>query len=298
MKNAIYYYYNLECEELIKRNEKYIILSNNSYYALLPCIFNNENINELYKLNNHLLWYGIRTYQFVTNNTNNIITNINNINYVLIKIYNNYKERINLNDIMQFCSIFPVKKGQNIRWKELWMNKIDYFEYQISQFGLKYPIVRKTIDYYIGMTETAISLLNNIKPVDLYIAHYRINSELNNIVLYNPLNYIIDTRTRDIAEYFKTLFFMKNNSINVEKYIFDFLNTINFSDDELFLFFIRLLYPSYYFDLYEKIVREEIEEENINYILNKNVEYEKLIKKIYMFLNKKISMPSIEWLKY
>ena len=42
----------------------------------------------------------------------------------------------------------------------MWIRKIDYFEYQISQFGKKYPIIRESFNYYVGLAENGISLLN------------------------------------------------------------------------------------------------------------------------------------------
>ena len=48
------------------------------------------------------------------------------------------------------------------RWQDLWIKKIDYYEYQINQFKKKYPYLYQTFSYYSGLTESAIMLANTV----------------------------------------------------------------------------------------------------------------------------------------
>ena len=75
------------------------------------------------------------------------------------------------------------------------------------------------------------------------------------------------------------------------------LNSINLNEIDYKLFFIRLLYPSFYFDIYEQIVNNEIEEEELKKIINKIPEYETLIKKTYVYIKNNNFLPDIEWIK-
>jgi len=85
---------------------------------------------------------------------------------------------------------------------------------------------------------------------------------------------IKDIKVRDIAEFFKQQFFyIENPIINVKNYL-DYMNITN---DEAILFMARLLYPSYYFDIYDaiyilfqsfhKIEKHKIHLSTLNYFL-------------------------------
>ena len=110
---------------------------------------------------------------------------------------------------------------------------------------------------------------------------------------FNPIEIVIDNRTRDIAEYIKINYI--NNNIKMEE-IFFIIDSCSFNNTESILFLSRLLYPSYYFDLYDKIIQQSINEEKINIFMEKNIDYENFIKEMYLFIRKKYSIPEIEWL--
>ena len=57
------------------------------------------------------------------------------------------------------------------------------------------------------------------------------------------------------------------------------------------------MFPSYYFDYYEEIILGEKEENSIKKILNKIELFEDFLRDIYNYLNTKIVMPEIDWLR-
>ena len=83
----------------------------------------------------------------------------------------------------------------NIDWKKLWEEKIDYYEYQMSQLSSKYILLKNSFDYYVGLSENAISLLNYIKEKDIrfYICHKRINNNEKLDNFFNPTNFVVDS---------------------------------------------------------------------------------------------------------
>ena len=289
MKNALNYYYNLNIDNIHQKNKNYYFKVNNLQYMLLECI--NEEINDIYSLNVYLT-KNYPFYKIILNKDNKVITIINEINYILLEINNNIKE-LNLNEIIKINNI-PIVNFNKLRrdnWYTLWTNKIDYFEYQINQIGKKYPIIRESFNYYIGLAETAISLIKSINNEGMYLSlsHKRINNAFD---LYNPLNLIIDVRIRDICEYFKFCFFENKN---IFKELELFLNYNKLSYNESVYFLARMLFPTYYFDLYEKIIANEVKEEEIKKIISKVDKYEKLLK--YIYLNFKNNNLYIEWLE-
>ncbi len=288
MKNALNYYYNLNVETIHQKNKNYYFKTRNSQFLLLEC--SNDDINEIYTLNIYL----IKNYPFnkiIINKDNKVLTLINEKSYILLELVTNNKD-ITLNDIISINNI-PIIKIDKLRrdnWYVLWSNKIDYFEYQISQIGKKFPIIRESINYYIGLAENAISLIKKVdNNVYLSLSHKRINNYFD---LYNPLNLIIDIRVRDICEYFKYCFF---NNKDIYEELNLFLNYNKLSDSEQICFLARMLFPTYYFDLYEKIITNEIKEEEIKKIISKVDKYEQLLKHIYF--NFKNNNLYIEWLE-
>ena len=150
--------------------------------------------------------------------------------------------------------------------------------------------------YYDGLTELAISLLNKVdfKKVNQYISHQRINKNPTIRELYNPINMIIDTRVRDIAEYFKNLFFYDSNPIDD---IMIYLYQSQLSYEEALLFLIRMIYPSYYFDFYDDIISGKKQDNQIKVITTKVNDYEYLLSQIYHRISQVYLIPEIEMLK-
>ena len=289
MKNALNYYYNLNIDNIHQKNKNYYFKVNNLQYMLLECV--NEEINDIYSLNVYLT-KNYPFYKIILNKDNKVITIINETNYILLEINNNIKE-LNLNEIIKInnISIVNLNKLRRDNWYTLWTNKIDYFEYQINQIGKKYPIIRESFNYYIGLAETAISLIKSINNEGMYLSlsHKRINNAFD---LYNPLNLIIDVRVRDICEYFKFCFF-ENKNVFKELELFLDYNKLSYNESVYFL--ARMLFPTYYFDLYEKIIVNEVKEEEIKKIISKVDKYEKLLK--YIYLNFKNNNLYIDWLE-
>ena len=58
-----------------------------------------------------------------------------------------------------------------------------------------------------------------------------------------------------------------------------------------------MLYPTYYYDLLEKIIKNETEEKEIINIISRVGEYENIIKKLYKYYKAFIKIPIIEWLE-
>jgi len=103
---------------------------------------------------------------------------------------------------------------------------------------------------------------------------------------------ILDYRVRDSAEYFKDKFFNNNDIAEELNY---FIRYIQLTYEEWVLFFARLLYPSYYFDLYEDIINGREEEEKLDNIVSKHEEYEKVLTIIYFNLRNYPSFPIIDY---
>jgi len=292
MKNTLNYYYGLEISNIHQKNNNYYFNLNNYDYIFIKV--DSTDISEIYDLSIQLNQMGVPSHIIILNKENNILTKINNDNYVLLKVQVN-KSKINLNEIINFNNInIPIKNSKKLDWFHLWTNKIDYLEYQINQIGKKYPLLTESFGYYSGLAENAIALIKTIDTSKLPIAlcHRRVLNSYTTYDLYNPLEFIIDSRIRDVCEYFKNDFF-NGDVIQISSY----LNYNNLNYEESVAFLARMMFPTYYFDMYEKIINNEIDEIKLNYILKKTNEYERLLASIYNYFKFKNNIQEIEWLK-
>ena len=289
MKNFINYYYNLSISNIRKNSENYYFEINGIEYEFILCLDDKESIRSKYFL---IINSNRYTHEIVYNINNSIYTYYNNLPYILIK--KNYKndELINLKTIIEYDALLDIKYHFN--WKQLWQNKIDYYEYQVKEIGYKYYNIKQSFSYYIGLSEIAICLLNYVNSSEIfpYISHKRITIKENYDSFLNPINIVIDSRIRDISEYIKINYINEKISIDDIKI---FLNEFTMNNSEAILFLSRLIYPTYYFDLYDLIIQDKINDSKINYYTEKNVYYETFLKNMYKLLKTKYNIPIIEW---
>lgn len=295
MKNAINYYYNLYPDNIHQTEKGYYFFINKTRYFLTKYLGDPKEIQNIYNMHLHLLNQNFYVHPIVLNAQNQIITTINNEPYILmITIY--YENKINLNDIIYFLNTMASSEKIIPNWGELWSQKNDYLEYQISMLGQNHPILRESFSYYIGMGETAIQLVNSLEKINipLVYAHKRLKITDQQYDLYNPLNITVDFAVRDIAEYLKSRFF---SGENIEPELTYYLNNAKLSMQEYLFFLARLIYPTYYFDLYEEIITGRKNDEEIKKIITKVDDFENIIKRIYHYYKTFLPVPKIDWLE-
>ena len=299
MKNALNYYYNLYPTSIHQINDSYKCYINNEEYLLTPYHNDIKLINKVYALSNYLLDNNIPCHKIIQNNNSHLLTIINNVNYTLLKVF--VKNRnVNIDDIVFFSSVYVDKKYfdelSKSDWYQMWTKKIDYLEYQVSQVGMQYPLIRESVSYYIGMAENSISLFSNVSTdnnMQLVIGHNRIKKNDGVIDFYNPLNFILDSKVRDLSEYIKEKFFFSKYTL--QEAITD-ITKFNLQSNEYILLFARLLFPSYYFDCYEEILHKNKNENELAKIIYKNESYIIFLKEIHNFLKQKTTVPDIDWI--
>ena len=301
MKNNIMYYYNLRIDNITQNNNNYYFTINNDNYCFTIYTRDIKESNEIYKLNKYMLSSNILVHEIIPNKDNYVVTIINNIPYILYKIYINKNKKLTINELTYLSNYtYQVDKilTRN-NWNILWSNKIDYFEYQINQMGKKYPILVDTFAYFTGLAENAISYVKyttletqmetSDNPV---ISHRKINNTIES--LYNPLNIILDHKSRDIAEYIKLSFLNKNTNIYQE--LDSYFSNNYYSEFGLRLLYARIIYPSFYFDMYEQIIQGLRKESDLLNIVTLLDDYELYLKEMYYYLKKYHNIPEIDWI--
>lgn len=298
MRNLISYYYQLEPIDIHQSNSYYTFEIKEDKYCLeeVPPIA----MEDVYSFMLELWERGIYTHQIIKTVTNEYFVFFNQKRYALLKYTVNQKEKITFPLLQEFqrqIQNIPFSKSkQNKNWAELWSEKIDYFEYQMSQFGVKYPIIRESFSYYVGLAEVGIALFNSYFNADeeKILSHKRIKWDSTLYDLYNPFNLILDFKARDSSEYFKSLYIQEGD---IFPQIRDYLRSPALSNYNRMLFFIRMTFPSFYFDKFEAIMESQGSDEELKEIIDRSKDYDILLKEIYNELVNYISMPYISWLK-
>lgn len=304
MRENINYYYNLNPDRVTKVFDYFYFYINSELFYFTIFDNNINNQDSIYNYNKKMINKNIIINELILNRNNSIITYINNIPYVLMKVFINPDKKITLSEISYLANINIEYENNLMRsnWKLLWCNKIDYLEYHHLQNYQKYPLLSACFDYFIGMAENAVSYLNDtilsLTPDNSDIgvtSHDSINIDDTIYSLYNPVNIIIDHKARDLAEYIKNSFFQDNFLIfdeldNYFKYNF-------FSNYGIHLLISRILYPSFYFNMYYKIISNEIEESSILDITDRILDYEKYLNDLFLYFKKYYNIKEIEWIK-
>ena len=280
MKEFIWLNYNLKVKKIygdcfFLNNEKIKIVK------LKNKDKNIEDIEKLFLLSNELYYKKIHVNTFILNKKGKCYTNKNNECIVLMKI-NDMEDLVELDYLRLF------EQNNNLDTKNIvkeWQDEIDDFEGKLAGFNNEKNIVQKTANYYIGLAENAVSLLNETKNINnesIGIKMNPLNYSKSNV--NNPFNYFKISRMYNISLYIKNKIFTNNVSYNeLDKII----KEIKTDSDEIALF-SYMLYPDYY--MYE--IKDEINEEKIKKLVRFIKVYEKVLKylKENMKKNKKIEL--------
>lgn len=284
MRNTIRFYYNFDDIYVSKMNGINYVKYKNKIYTFTE-ISNKESALEAYSITKNYSEYE----KIILNKDGTIFTPYSNGLYVLIEKKSKSKDlpttRLLPNNINYMLD--------RTSWGTLWEKKVDYFEYQIRHIKGTYKSIDESIDYFIGMAESAISYMN-YNAMNSAEQKAICRRRMDNQDYYNPLNIVVDNRMRDIGEYLKMLFW--SNSYNLKKVLF-IVKKIEPNLNNYKLLYARLIYPSYYFDAYERVINNKEDEEVILKIINRIDEYEKYIDGIYQMLkNNNKNLSKVEWL--
>lgn len=296
MLDLLNYYYYIITDRVSLKNNNYYFTYQNNHFCFYKYNGSLNEINELFNLNTYMLYNNYQINKIILNNKKEILTLYDNNYYCLVLLKINSLDYVNIKQVIEFN-----QKNINLNillrnnWYYLWSNKIDNIEYSINHLMHKYKLLYNSIYYYIGLTENSISYLKllSVDNRNLSISHKRVNSNTSLVEFYNPLNLVIDYRIRDLAEYLKSCFFnLKMDILEIVNYF----KKIKMSESDYLYFYVRMLFPSYYFDIYDNILSGKMDEKSILKITKLQDDYEYLLYEIYLVIKSKINMIGIDWI--
>lgn len=274
MESIVNYFYGLVCNKISKKDDYYIIENESGIYLFAELI---GSIEEVEHIINNLNNTDIKYHLLVMTKDQNMFITYEEKKYCLLKV------RCNLKDKVSLLTFNKTKTDGSSNWADIWSKRIDYYESQVEEV-IKEPNIKYALQYYIGLTEIAIYYNNVLKDIytnsDLIytVCHKKINSPCNPLDYYNPLNMLIDIEVRDLAEYFKMSYF---NDVLTEYELLNLVDNLKFSEPMANYFFLRLLYPSYFFNLYDGYIENKELNNEIVECIKKSKDFESLLSKVY-----------------
>lgn len=298
MKDMINYYYNLDVtritpiydsgEQDYMAKYKYYIEADNSRFILKKIDHETDSLN--YNVINRL-----RESRYflepIYNVSGEIVTVINNQNFVLLRCNNALDEKICLFDIKTDFYINGCTFDIN-SWVKMWESKIDSFEKWLCNKEIQYLEYIPLFQYYIGISENALLYLKEIERSSLnasssncVIAHRRIGVDTRLYEYYDPTDIIVDHPCRDIAEYIKSGII--NRKFDIVSFS-EYLERLPFSKWDLNILYARILFPTFFYDYVG-------EEKQLNELIEMVEYYEKCILEIGELLNNKWNVKILKW---
>ena len=305
MEQFLKYFYDIYIDNLYKKDNKYYFYKDNSLFCIVKNYRLPEELKDILEIC-YEMQSRFPVSQIVFNKFGQISSDYDNNNYILLKINTSMSSDITINDIIKINnSLFLNKDKKELyrnNWAKLWESKVDYFEYQIKELGRNKKIILNSFSYYIGLAENAISIANICELYNkdnmnekIVLSHRRINYPCMEYEFYNPLEYIFDIQVRDVSEYLKSMFFYTDRNRTIKE-LKNYLLSTRLSNYEANMLYARLLYPTYYFDIYEKVIEDLKEESELLDIINKVDEYELFLKEAYFELSRMYKIEQINWI--
>ena len=295
MNNAILYFYGINCLNLEKINNNYYFNNQNNNYVIYQYDRDPKEAIEIYNLGLEMLTSGFKIYEIILTKTNEVLFIYKDKYYALMKVPNIKNRIINYNDVKNFYYVpkTKIKYLDKSNWNTNWSLKIDFIEYQENQIKNKYKVIDNSIYYFIGIWENAISYFNDNYNYskEKVVAHKRITTDMDLLMFLNPFDFVIDYKERDIGDYLKSYSFTNNYSIeNIRRHL------IGYDKNSIILIIARMLFPSYYFDIYEEIILGNKNENELEKIIEKKNNVLKVINLIFdIYIN--YNIPIIYWIK-
>lgn len=278
MKEFIEYNYDLRCDDLA-------ILNNLLYFKHLDKFYIISNFNrdevEFEKVLNYLISNNLKSLKVVMNKKGSYISEFNGKKYVVME--SNCE-----NEIIDFPICIGGLINENNYWNEIWENRVVQLEKHKSELSLNKDIFY-ILNYYIGLIEICIYNYNLLirkygQKNGLSIQHNRIEFPMYSFSYYNPVNYLFDFEFRDFAEYLKMRFFYSDFSTDEAISVIDNYNFDNFSIN---MFFVRLIYPTYFLELYDMQNKNNVYSDLFYDLLKKSSQYENFILKLITAMSSK-----------
>lgn len=294
IKKEIEENYNLKIKKLYKNKKDIYFFVNNKKIYIKEIDKTQENkLNELIKISNELYDKKKHSQTFLINKDREYTIRYKNKKIVLLLANESENTVINFRDVES--NIIEIKSNNFPKYYMLneWKKNIDKIENKLIDYNKEFPIIMKYANYYIGLAENSIQLLETLKKENFeydYLGHANIENKYDCKRLSNPLNYIKTIKLYDMANYFKYKFYSDNIDYDELESIKKYLNDENNKK----MFFALMVYQGEVFETMERILAGEEEEKEMSFYIKKINKLEEFLKYIQEKITK---IRIITWLE-
>lgn len=325
--------YEIEVEQEINIDDyKAFISQENVYLLTRPGSNNEEDLRELQSMALHLAQYGDRTVTaFMETKEGTYISQLDNDKYCLLATQQLVKRnQLHLGrKLAKFHYRGRLISSQMNRtkrigqWKKFWEQRLDQLEKVWNSKLFQNPeeeFDRYFLDsfpYYMGLTENAIQYIvdteldDDPQTIDNgTICHERYTSKTwgRQYMIKNPLNWIFDHASRDIAEWVRQRYYQNSQTYDrdVKGFLTEYQSITPLSPFSWRLLYARLMFPLHYFDCVEGYYmanseqqRKSLEEQLVR-MVQQSGDYEQFLRYFFQMVEVPVNnwkVPQLDWFK-
>lgn len=272
-------YYNLFPDKIFRKNNSFYFFENNEKIVIkMLDAIQIKNISEL----SDILKHDKNLSKIILNNENKEITEYKEKKYILLRVIV-INRKVYLDDLFLKFENLATKNADNTDLLDM-ISKLAVVEKRMLEFNTEYLELQKSFDYFIGLAENSIQLINKIKFDDL--KHVVVNisdiDEYNYEEINNIANLEFGNMEKSISAYIKYKIYMDTLSYD------EIYSLINNRMLNIELLYAYMLYPNFYFHDVIQIVDNYKKEKCIYKYIKYNNLYIKFMKYLYEELSDNI----------
>ena len=272
-------YYNLFPDKIFRKNNSFYFFENNEKIVIKTLdSIQIKNISEL----SDILKHDKNLSKIILNNENKEITEYKEKKYILLSVIV-INRRVYLDDLFLKFENLAMKYADNTDLLDM-ISKLVVIEKRMLEFNTEYLELQKSFDYFIGLAENSIQLINKIKFDNL--KHVVVNisdiDEYNYEEINNIANLEFGNMEKSISAYIKYKIYM--DTLNYDE-IYSLINNRMLNIELLYAY---MLYPNFYFNDVIQIIDNCKKEKCIYKYIKYNNLYIKFMKYLYEELSDNI----------
>lgn len=272
-------YYNLFPDKIFRKNNSFYFFENNEKIVIKALdSIQIKNISEL----SDILKHDKNLSKIILNNENKEITEYKEKKYILLSVIV-INRRVYLDDLFLKFENLAMKNADNTDLLDM-ISKLVVIEKRMLEFNTEYLELQKSFDYFIGLAENSIQLINKIKFDNL--KHVVVNisdiDEYNYEEINNIANLEFGNMEKSISAYIKYKIYM--DTLNYDE-IYSLINNRMLNIELLYAY---MLYPNFYFNDVIQIIDNCKKEKCIYKYIKYNNLYIKFMKYLYEELSDNI----------
>ncbi len=277
MKREIQINYNLFPLKIYSNQCNFFFFLNEKKIIIAELEDEKVNLERIIKLSNSFFYSGMAISTIIMNKENKYYFTYHNKKYVLLLDNSTDNDLRVIEDIIDINVSLDaeVERLNIIKTQDNWKSRVDKIEEKMLEFNKEYGYIQEVMNYYIGLAENAIQLLNHVNCDDKYLVRNLECKKYTNFNISNPMNFICGNKMNDLSNYLKKKFFYDKEDIN--EYLIKARKTLNV--DDYVLLFANLLFPNYFFDEVDNSILNELEQKSVECerIIDQRAEYEKIL---------------------